>query len=99
MENIVKVADGIYANTHTVVENLVLDILSKLKTCKVNIYDLNGRSNYSYVYVKDDKVMRQTWDETYHGSSITDDKYTELTSDPEDVEKIKIIKGLYKIYK
>jgi hypothetical protein len=98
-QEVIKVADGVYAPTYKVIQEVLNDLLSRLKNCRVVSREINGVSDNSYVYVKNDKVMRQTWDDYFHGSSIRDDEIKELTDNPEDVQIIRTASNLCEIYK
>ena len=85
---IIKVSDGLYADTDRVIKSVVADILGSIngEVC-IRLDDLKGH-NYSCVTVRDGNIYKETWDEDYH-SNICDEEEFFVSDKPEDIENIR----------
>lgn len=94
---IIKVADGLYADTGKVVKNVIIDILSSINgEVGIGLDDLKGH-NYSCVTVRDGKIYKETWDEDHH-SNICDEEEFFVSDEQEDIEKLQTARSLMKLY-
>lgn len=94
---IIKVADGLYADTDRVVKSVIADILGSIESeVGISTRDLNGY-NHSCVTVRDGKIYKNIWDEDHYGH-ICDEEKLFVSDKQEDIEKLQTARSLIKLY-
>ena len=98
--DVIEVAEDLYCNSRTVVKNIIIDLLERVKTKdKITISDIYGYNSCTSVTVTDKGVMRTDWDEDYHSGSPYNYQHTLITDNKDYIRIVQTAINLVKIYK
>lgn len=92
-EDVIEVANGLYADTKTVISKVVEDLLS---TLPISRDDLRGVER-SLITVSEGKIYKETWDEDHYGK-ICDEEKRLVSEDPDDIKRIDTACNLINLY-
>lgn len=94
---IIKVADGLYADTGKVIENVIINILSSIDSeVRIGLKDIRGYGQ-SRTYIRDGKIYKEIWDEDHYGHTCVEDEFF-VSDKPEDLDKLQTAMSLMKLY-
>ena len=95
-EDVIKIADGLYADRDVVIKSIIEDILSRFKEPSITLRDIRGYNDCT-IAISDGKIIKDTWEEDHTGH-YCNEKRIVVSEHPDDVMRIETVWHLISLY-